>query len=195
MTGHIPNLSGGPRWFVVQCKRKEEKLAHWNLKAQGFEVYLPMYWFMDRKTQGKTGKPLFPGYVFVKINPAVDPWRCICSTYGVKSLLCSANGKPIAAADGHIASIQAREDEDGMINLVEAKPARPLPQPGQAVRFEIKGNELDGIFEERVDDRRCTILIKFLGANRGVRVHSDRLLPSSAVAVQANPSNLKTFTP
>jgi len=70
MGQHLPDFAE-PRWFVCHTKpRCEKKFAE--LAARGrFEHYLPLFQSVRRYgTQKKTfTKPLFPGYVFVRIEP------------------------------------------------------------------------------------------------------------------------------
>lgn len=61
------------QWHVLTTKPKNEKRAHDNLKAQGFEVFLPLI-AQVKKRQGLKSvaiEPLFPNYLFVKFNQKI----------------------------------------------------------------------------------------------------------------------------
>jgi transcriptional antiterminator RfaH len=158
-------------WYVVKAKAFCERTAAANLRDQGFEVYLPMALMVDRKTNEVKGRPLFARYLFVRFSERVDQWRCIFSTRGVQSLVCSAGGKPMVACDANIENIRVRE-VDGMINMVAVKPERSFTK-GQRVK--IDDGELEGIFCEAVDKTRSILLLNFLNRESRVTVHSARL--------------------
>lgn len=70
MGQHLPDFAE-PRWFVChtkpRCEKKFDELAN----REQFEHYLPLIKSVRRYgTQKKVfTKPLFPGYVFVRIEP------------------------------------------------------------------------------------------------------------------------------
>ena len=71
MGQHLPDFAE-PRWFVCHAKpRCEKKLADL-LAREKFDHYLPLIQSVRHYgTQKKTfTKPLFPGYVFARIEPA-----------------------------------------------------------------------------------------------------------------------------
>ena len=80
-----PHLS----WFLVHCKPNATHLASQNLRNQDFGVFLPLQKFTRRKAkQFQTIlRPLFPGYLFVQIDPLAGHWRKINNTRGVARLV------------------------------------------------------------------------------------------------------------
>ena len=72
-------------WYLVQLKPNGHRLAKANLERQGFKTFLPLqnvtkrsaHKFVDRRV------PLFPGYMFVKLDIAQNDWRKVNSTLGV----------------------------------------------------------------------------------------------------------------
>jgi transcriptional antiterminator RfaH len=148
------------RWFVLTTQWRQEKLALENLQRQRFDAYLPMH-LKEVRPHGQPARvvslPLFPRYLFCQVDLGVAGWRSIYSTRGVQGVLpCEAHGSKILAR--LIADIQARE----VRGLVELTPAE-LPcswKTGDRVSY---GSFRDAIFCERVDERRCTILVSLLG--------------------------------
>jgi transcriptional antiterminator RfaH len=71
MGQHLPDFAE-PRWFVCHTKPRCEKKFDDLAARERFEHYLPLIKSVRRYgTQKKTfTKPLFPGYVFVRIEPA-----------------------------------------------------------------------------------------------------------------------------
>jgi len=78
------------QWFVVQSKPRREAVAEVNLERQGFETYWPRI-VQSRRSRGKWRKviePLFPRYLFVRLEQGRDDFAPIRSTTGVKELVC-----------------------------------------------------------------------------------------------------------
>src|SRR3954466_10002823 len=77
------------RWYAVYCQPHRERSAAQNLLKQGFDTFLPL----RRKIHRHAGKieavsaPLFPGYLFVRLDIALHRWRCVNGTYGVIRLV------------------------------------------------------------------------------------------------------------
>jgi transcription antitermination factor NusG len=71
MGQHIPDFSE-PRWFACHTKPRSEKKFAALLTAEKFDHYLPLIESVRRYgTQKKVfTKPLFPGYVFTRIEPS-----------------------------------------------------------------------------------------------------------------------------
>lgn len=149
-----------PLWFVLSTQWRQEKLALENLTRQGFEAYLPMHQ-AEVRPRGQPPRviamPLFPRYLFVSVDMQACGWRSIYSTRGVQGVLPSTR-KASTVLGRLVADLQAKE-ERGFVQLVpSAMPCRF--QAGDRVTY---GAFRNAIFQERVDDRRCMILISLLG--------------------------------
>jgi len=159
-------------WFVVRTHARAEDKAVRNLNQQGFETYLPRYRRRVRHARRKEAvlRPLFPGYLFVHLDPGRCRWRSINGTFGVRSILCNGDS-PLPVPRGIVDEIKMREDETGAVKL-----NNPVFVRGQVVRL-LEGPlaELSGLFEEMRDENRAVLLASFLG--RQVRM----LVPSAAV--------------
>lgn len=151
-------------WVVVVSKPGQERRARLELERQGFEVYLPMKLAMDKRP-GRAGQmmasPFLPRYLFARVSLLLGDWRKIWSTFGVHGLLGAAE-RPIGVADEVVERIRLAE-EDGYIKIgLEAD--GPKFGKGEAVRFSMGPvDDLEGLFQERVDDKRALILVSCLG--------------------------------
>ena len=143
-----------------------------NLQKQGFEPYLPRYRKQCRHARRvySVMAPLFPRYLFVRMDPASQRWRAINGTIGVSYLL-SEGPDPVPIPDAVIDAIRAREDE-GIVNV-----APPAFAKGQKL-YVTDGPlaEVEGLFECIDDQQRVVLLLDFMG--RAVRTH----LPGHAVS-------------
>lgn len=165
----------GPQWFVVHTRPNSETRADINLRRQGLETYLPRYQRQRRHARRIeiVSRPLFPRYVFVRLDVASAQWRSIQSTFGVAGLV-QVGDRPTALSDEVVRGIRAREDSTGFVALG----LPPGIKLGASVRL------IDGLFADNegvVDrishERRVSVLLSLLG--RQVRVS----VPTDSVAV------------
>jgi transcriptional antiterminator RfaH len=113
--GPIPVRCGsrhGPRWFVATTH--DPAVADTNLANQHFEAWFPTIAVRRRDPRGRwdvVPRPLFgPSYIFVRFNPAADPWGVILSTYGVRSIIMFELGIPAPCQEGAVEALQAGEE-------------------------------------------------------------------------------------
>jgi transcriptional antiterminator RfaH len=115
-------------------------------------------------------RPLFPGYLFVRLDPAKSRWRSINGTMGVSHILTDGE-VPKYLDEAIVAEIMSREDATGAVKF-----DRPAFLSGQPVRVtDGPFADLGGLFEEVRDHERVVLLISLLG--RKVRA----LVPAMAV--------------
>lgn len=103
------------RDYVVQTHPCSEVIAKSNLEAHGFEVYLPTVIY-----EGRTGRlrerrytveePLFPGYLFVRLDLAMDAWRKVCAAKGVRRILGHDGEHPTPLPPTALNDLRARFD-------------------------------------------------------------------------------------
>jgi len=157
------------RWYVVQTQPNSENKAITHLSRQGFKTYLPR--FLKRRRHARRVEvvpaPLFPRYLFVEIDVAIQRWRSIYSTVGVSQLVCTGD-TPTPVSDRVISLLKCREDAAGFIELE----GRPPFRVGEEVRV-LDGAFSDclGIYDGMSDRNRIAILLDLLG--RKVRVLLD----------------------
>jgi len=114
------------KWYVVNTRSKEENLATSELLAQGFVVFCPKY--LVQRTNKKTGMndqtihPLFPSYIFVRLDVAKDThWPSINGTRGVVGLVGYTPPAYLApVAKGCIEALLKRADKAGIVPLEQA---------------------------------------------------------------------------
>ena len=162
------------QWYVVQTQANAENKAATHLARQGFTTYLPRY--LKRRRHARrvdvVAAPLFPRYLFVEIDMAVQRWRSIYSTVGVSRLVCNGES-PAAVPERVVGLLKNREDASGFIRFDH----RPKFKTGDKIRV-LEGAFYDclGIYDGMPDHDRVGILLDLLG--RKVRV----LLDAGAIA-------------
>jgi transcriptional antiterminator RfaH len=160
-------------WFVVQTQVNAEAKAARNLLQQGFEIYLPRY-LRGRSHARKIDKvavPLFPRYMFVRVDMATQRWRSIQSTFGVASLVFNGS-EPAPVPPQVVRSLRAREDDNGYVKLEK----RPKFALGDKVRV-IAGAFAENLalFEGLADRDRIVILLDMLGRKVCVSIEADKV--------------------
>ena len=114
----IGPASGGLRWYVVQSRARQEKLAQLNLEAQKFEVFLPQILKTVRhaRRHREIRAAVFPGYLFIRLDPDRHSWRSVNGTIGVSRLL-TANERPAPAPIGVVEALLNYVDDHGYCQL------------------------------------------------------------------------------
>jgi len=169
-------MSNTKRWFVVRTHPNSEFKALAHIQRQGFDAYLPRY-IKRRRHARKTEdiqKPLFPGYLFVGMDPTRARWRVLNSTVGVSELICHT-GQPAPVPDDVIDDIRRHEDESGYVILGEHVGLKK----GDRVRI-TDGSLSDqvGIFDAPSDQQRVFLLLDLLGRQVRVKLPMTTLAPA-----------------
>lgn len=156
------------RWFVAYTLARKEALAVAHLERQGFDAFLPRITATHRHARQATTVhvPLFPRYVFVRLDVERQRWRSINGTIGVQTLVTTLDA-PAPVPPGIVEALQACANEDGLLDL------HGQLQEGDFVR--LLGGPFDGAIGTltRLDERgRVEVLFKWL--NGDVRVKTSR---------------------
>jgi transcriptional antiterminator RfaH len=152
------NDSGG-LWYLAQSKPNRQSIAELHLARQGFEVFAPQH---RESLQTRTGRewvrrPLFPGYLFVKADPAQGAWRAIRGTLGISRLVQFGKDEPVRVPEDLITGLMHRCDTLGD-DLSD-----PL-QPGDRVRM-LGGPFMDFLatVQKISPGQRVWVLLDFMG--------------------------------
>ena len=169
------------RWFVVYSKPHKEECAQFYLRLKGIDVFFPRLLLPEPLKRRKRIIPLFPSYLFVKIQVSTE-FQLVQWSPWVKRLVC-VDGVPTPLDEDVVAFLMQQATPDGVIA------ARSNLMAGQEVR--ISGGPFQGllgIIQKPPDDRgRVNLLLNLL--NRQVKVAVPlRFVDSGWVAVGAAPA-------
>lgn len=163
------------RWYAVQAQYRKEQFAQTNLENQGFEAFVPQFRRTVRHArQTRTVlAPLFPGYLFVRLDLARHRWRSVQGTFGVLRLVTDGH-RPLPAPRGLVEAMMDMLAECGTSSAVRLA-------SGDIVRI------LNGPFAELIgrlvtmhDSGRADVLLEMLGSQRTISVGSDSLIPAES---------------
>ena len=70
-------------WLLIQTKAKQEEIAKLNLENQKYKTFLPYIIFPHSKDESLQRQIMFPGYIFIFVDPKKDNLSPVRSTKGV----------------------------------------------------------------------------------------------------------------
>jgi transcriptional antiterminator RfaH len=149
------------QWYVIHTHPNKEYFSQNNLNRQNFITYFPKYKKII-STAGKLKtivKPLFPRYIFVKMDLKKQRWPLINATYGVKKLLSMGN-EPLQISNEIIKKIKSRENGVGITDIVPDISAS-IGDSVTIVSGVFAGK--NAIFDGLTDDKRVKLLFNLLG--------------------------------
>jgi transcription antitermination factor NusG len=154
-------------WFVVHTKpRREKKLIEY-CERQGFAATLPCY-DSAHKYRGKTvvfQKPLFPGYVFLQLDPGQR--AAVVQNDHVANLLDVFDQDTFARQLGEI------------LTALDAKlEIRLAPSIGTGMRVKIRSGPLQGLegwVEERYGMSTVLLRLDFINQAAAVKLDAEML--------------------
>lgn len=163
----------GGRWFAVNTHPAAERKACRQLENQGWQSFFPRIARTirsGRRTRTEE-RPLFPGYVFVLLDMARDPWRSVDSTLGVRSLV-KTGDVPAPLPEGVVEALQGMTQENGLVAFSSRL------RPGDQVRF-MTGPFADmvGALDRLDGNGRVLVLLDLLGRSTSVTTHAAELQP------------------
>jgi transcriptional antiterminator RfaH len=168
-----------PAWFIVRAKPKQEGYAQSNLGMRHVPVFLPRIielGYDGVEVSRRKPAPLFPGYLFVRLQLPDDYYRVIW-TPGVRDLVSLGSG-PVPVPDGAIREIRTRCDASGVV--------RVAPTAWRAGdRVEIPAGPFEGLVATVVtvmpSRQRIKLLIDFLARQTCVEMPLGGLQSATAL--------------
>lgn len=145
-----------PRWYLVQCKARQDERAQEHLDRQGFECYRPVYEkeCIRRRRKHSVRAALFPGYLFIRLDCIHDNWLPIRSTRGVIQVV-RFNDYPLPVGDAIVDQIRRR---------IEGQPIRePYLKLGERVVIADGAfSGMEAIFVASAGEERVMLLLNIL---------------------------------
>lgn len=168
--GNMPDATG-KRWYLIQCKPRQDMRALEHLERQGYQCLLPRH-IVERLQKGKLlqlSESLFPGYLFIHLDRVDDNWLPIRSTRGVNQIV-SFGGRPTPIPAAIMNQLLARE--------IITKPALSM---GDRVAINDPGlQQIEAIFLEKSSNERVLLLLNLLQREVVVSIPLNRVAKISA---------------
>ena len=158
-----------PSWYVIQCKGGESFRAADNLGNQEYDVFHPVL-NTKRKRNGKLTnvcEPLFPHYLFIRLDQIASNWRPIRSTRGVLRLL-TFGDTPVPVSNALIETLKQQPHEQEGIHSYFT--------PGQKVTItEGPFKNLEAVFKSAKGEERAIVLINMLHRPQHIEMSMNQL--------------------
>jgi len=144
------------RWYLIHCKPRQDQRALENLERQAYQCYQPTR-VVERVRHGRkqiTSEPLFPGYIFIRLDHVNDNWQPITSTRGVNQ---------IVRFNEHALPVQ--DEVIDQIKSVSSSAVAGVPYLKAGERVEIIGgafSRIEAIFLANDGDERLMLLLNIL---------------------------------
>jgi transcriptional antiterminator RfaH len=160
------------RWYLIHTKPSAEGLAQANLERQGYETYLPrlLQLRLWPSRERRLIVPLFPRYLFLRLNEGLQPLNPVRSTLGVAAVVRFGSCYTVVP-DRVICELQSRADP--VSGLHELRRAAPLVAGTPVTVREGLFSGLNGIFERPAAAERVVVLLRLLGQEASVCVPLD----------------------
>lgn len=162
------------RWYAVNTQPHREHNAILQLRRQRYEAWLPMQ--METRRHARRFEmvkaPLFPSYLFVRLDLDNERWRPINGTFGVRRLVMCVDA-PAPVTDGFVDALLAAADDAGLVKPL----AEQELKAGDAVKV-ISGPfaEMVGTLLNVAQRDRIAVLLSCFGRESRI------LLPRASIA-------------
>ena len=147
----MQNSANSASWYLLFSKPRQEARAQMNLSQQGYSVFLPTLLaekiVSGHKVDGQ--EPLFPRYLFIRLDDVQSNWLPVRSTLGVAQLV-RFGDKYCRVPDGLVQGLMGAEQQ-----------RRNLLCSGDTVRVTegpFKG--LEGIYHQPDGCQRVLVLMQ-----------------------------------
>jgi len=110
--------SHATRWYAASVFPGKEDVVERHLYRQGFVSFLPRSEKTVRHARRFETRmwPYFPGYIFVALDIALQRWRSVNGTFGVRSLVMQGD-RPLPIPPGLVEQFIALTGEDGQLDF------------------------------------------------------------------------------
>jgi transcription antitermination factor NusG len=157
-------------WYALYVRSRHEFITQGELVKKDVETFLPV---VRKLRQWKDRKkwidfPLFPGYLFIRLQPDPEKFLGVLRTVGVVNLLSALPGHPTPVSPEEIQSLRLLLDSgknyDVYPHLKEGTPVRITRGP-------LRGAE--GTLAKKDDEFMFLINVEILGRSVGVKIYAD----------------------
>jgi transcriptional antiterminator RfaH len=167
------------RWYLVQCKPNAAQIAIRNLENQSFGTFLPLQEITKRKGKifQRQIRPLFPGYLFVQIDPGQGAWRQLNSTRGVARLV-RLGAEPSVVPNEIVKALMARCDAQSILRQTSETQSIQLHAGNQAQVIQGPFSGFIATISDIEPNNRINILIEIMGQKTKVAINAGALQPT-----------------
>lgn len=157
-------------WYALYVKSRHEFVAQSELSKKNIETFLPA---VRRLRQWKDRKkwldfPLFPGYLFINVQPSPEYFLNALKTRGVISLVSTYPGCPTEVSPEEIYSLKLLVSSGKDIDI--------YPHIKEGTKVRVKKGPLsgaEGTLSIKQDQHIFLVNIDLLGRSIGVKIYAE----------------------
>jgi transcription antitermination factor NusG len=159
-------------WYALYVKSRHEFATGRELERKGIVTYVPAVkrWSQWKDRRKLIDTPLFPGYLFVCVEPYPEYFINVLKTAGAVCLVCAEPGRPTPVPEDEILSLRLLVESGRDLDIY------PSLKEGAQVRIRrgpLKGAE--GILKHKEESSIFLVTISLLGRTVGVRIYAEDL--------------------
>ena len=157
-------------WYVVKVKPRQERQVLAVLGHREIEVYFPQVKSRKKRADPSAVEPLFPGYLFARLDALSPEWVVARAAPGVSYFL-GTDRVPTPVPDVLVDEIRRRVARESRA------PSAPRYRAGQKVRI-VEGpfEGLDAVFDGTLSPTgRSRVLVMIVGRLASVQIDIDKL--------------------
>jgi transcriptional antiterminator RfaH len=157
-------------WHLLLTKPREDERAQQHLENQGYEIFRPLIrqFKIKKGKQVATLEPLFPRYIFIRLDKVLSNWSKLRSTRGVAQLVRFAD-MPTIVPETIINTLKNQCQEGNILDVTLDEPF--VFRPGDNVEItegSFKG--LQAIIAEQKGEDRVILLLNLLGKEQALEI-------------------------
>jgi len=166
----------GKCWYLIYAKPRQEKTAVDNLLRQTYEVYFPQIQVTRNRNSVRkvTIEPLFPRYLFIRLDAHTDNWAPIRSTLGVTALV-RFGAEPARVPDAFVDYLKSRQNAKGLHEW--AQPALQIGSRARVVSGPLAGYE--GVLIAKSSHERVVILMDMVHGQLRANLNPNQVEPAA----------------
>ncbi|MER9926265.1 transcription antiterminator NusG [Mesorhizobium sp. M0048] len=113
-----PTAAPATRWYAASVFPGKEHVAERHLRIQGFQPFVPRCEKTVRHARRLETRvaAYFPGYMFIALDVALQRWRSINGTFGVRSLVMQGD-RPLPVPSGLVERFIALTRRHGLLDF------------------------------------------------------------------------------
>ncbi|MER8555052.1 transcription antiterminator NusG [Mesorhizobium sp. M1217] len=113
-----PTAAPATRWYAASVFPGKEHVAERHLRIQGFQPFVPRCEKTVRHARRLETRvaAYFPGYMFIALDVALQRWRSINGTFGVRSLVMQGD-RPLPVPSGLIERLLGLTGRNGLLDF------------------------------------------------------------------------------
>jgi len=157
-------------WHLLMTKPREDDRAEAHLLNQDYELFRPLLrqHKIKKGVQVVVTEPLFPRYIFIRLDDVLGNWSRIRSTRGVAKMV-RFTDLPAIVPDSLIAALQNQCVENNIIDTTREKPF--VYSKGDEIEItEGSFRGITAIIKEQVADDRVLLLLNLLGKEQELEI-------------------------